>query len=102
MKKVFLSVLLIGLLTGCASVKSPVTGFWYTDVKSGDLITESAKGTKMGQACSETILGLVAMGDSTIETAMKSGKITKVTHVDYTANSILGFYGKYCTVVHGN
>jgi len=56
--------------------------------------------TKKGEACSEGIIGIVT-GDSSISTAAKNGKITKITHVDYRAKNVLGVYAYYCTIVYG-
>jgi hypothetical protein len=58
--------------------------------------------TKEGKVCSYSILSLVAFGNSTIAAAKKDGKITNVAEVNNTAFSILGLYGRYCTVITGN
>ncbi len=89
------------LLASCAGVKSPVSGIIFTKVKATEHSSEFARGTKTGTACAESYLSLVALGDASVEAAMKAGKITKLTHVDYTADTIL-VYGKYCTIAYGN
>jgi hypothetical protein len=89
------------LLTGCASVKSPVSGFVYTDIQAGEGATSNAGASKIGQSEATSILGWVATGDASIDKAAKSAGITKIHHVDYKAKSILGFYAKYTTVVYG-
>jgi hypothetical protein len=86
---------------GCASAQSPVNGALYTDVKSGSGATEAYGGSARGESCAASYLGIVALGDATIDSAKKSGGIAQVTAVDHTAMSILGFYAKYCTVVYG-
>jgi hypothetical protein len=88
-------------LTGCATAHSPVTGFWYTNVKGGIQATEAYGGTARGEACASSILGVVATGDASIDTAKKAGGIAQVVAIDHTSNSILGVYAKYCTVVYG-
>lgn len=88
-------------MMGCASASSPVSGAWYTDVKGPITVTDAYGGTAMGQACATSILGLVATGDASLETAKKNGGVAQVTAVDHTSNSILGFYAKFCTVVYG-
>lgn len=87
-------------LVGCAHASSKTTGFLYKDTSQGEMILPGM-GTKKGVACQTSILGAYASGDASVETAKKAGGITKVTAVDSTAESVLGFYAKYCTVVRG-
>lgn len=89
------------VLTGCATARSPVTGFIYTDVRDGVAATSNQAGNRVGEACSSSILGWVGTGDSSIETARRAGGITMISSVDNYASSILGIYAKYCTVVRG-
>lgn len=49
-----------------------------------------------------SILGLVAIGDASTDTAAKTGGITQISHVDEDMTGILGIYAQHCTVVHGN
>jgi len=91
-------------LAGCLTVDSNARGILYTDTK-GPVAATSAKasqGTKSGQACEQSILGLVATGDASIDTAARSGGITEIVSVDASANSILGIIGTYCVNVRGN
>lgn len=90
-------------LSGCAMIMGPVMGAWYTDVKGPITATgQPSKGDRSGEACATSILGLIATGDASIETARKNAGVTKVTAVDFTGSSILGIYAKYCTVVFGS
>jgi hypothetical protein len=57
--------------------------------------------TKVGRATCQSYLGLVAVGDASVMTAMKAGGITKIHHVDWEANNILGIIGTYTCVVYG-
>lgn len=95
------SILGLIALSGCATAKSPVTGFWYTDIYSSEAVTSNPAGNKIGEACNMSILGLIATGDSSIETARRNGGITTITSVDYRSNSIAGVYAKYCAIVRG-
>jgi hypothetical protein len=54
-----------------------------------------------GKGCARSILGIVAMGDGSIETAKRQGNITKATSVSTDITSILGVYAESCTVVSG-
>jgi len=91
----------IGVLAaGCAT---PVPwGQIYTEVKFPVAATNSGvKSTKVGVAKSQSILGLVALGDASIETAARNGGISRISHVDYEARNILGVIGEYTTTVYG-
>jgi hypothetical protein len=88
-------------LTSCATARSPVMGAWYTDVKEGVSATSNQAGNRVGEACASSILGLIATGDASVETARRAGGITMITSVDGYASSILGIYAKYCTTVRG-
>jgi len=106
MRKIIISLILVlftaSLLTGCAAMAvSPVTGMWYTDVKAPLTATANPGYSKTGTAKCTSILGLIATGDASIEAAMKNGGITKVHHVDYKSNSILGIYAVYTVIVSG-
>jgi hypothetical protein len=84
--------------TGC--VYSEVGGAIWTDVK-GPIAPASAVGTgKTGTSCSNTILGIIATGDASIEAAKRNGKITKVTSVDHHSKWMV-VYGEFCTIVTG-
>lgn len=88
-------------LSGCALAMSPVTGFLYSDVKHPGFSVPGVGGPDHGEACASSILGIVANGDASIETAKKNGGIVQVTSVDYKTSNILLVYSKYCTIVYG-
>lgn len=98
------ALLSVGLLSGCAQiVMSPVMGGIYTEVKAPLSSAGTAVGsTKVGTAMAKTILGWIATGDASIETAMKNGGIKRIHHVDYSSRSILFFYGEFTTTVYGD
>jgi len=59
-------------------------------------------GSKRGEASSSQILGMVATGDASIQTAARNGGITTIHSVDYKYVSyVLGVYSKFTTVVIG-
>lgn len=101
MIKQILALAAVMLIVGCASAKSPVTGFWYTNLYAPEAVSSNQAGNKVGEACASSILGLIATGDSSIETARRNGGVTMITSVDAKSNSILGIYAKYCTIVRG-
>ena len=100
--KIFV-VLLIGsfLLSGCAFVASPLVGVVYTDVQAPLTATSNDVGTKVGTAEANSILGIVATGDASINQAAQNGNITSISHVDYNTKSILGIYATFTVTVYG-
>ncbi len=90
------------LLSACQPVAAPIMGVILLDTKYGDSVTPAAAATKEGKACSKSILGLVGTGDASLEAAKANGGITTVSHVDHSANSILGIVAEWCTIVRGN
>lgn len=108
MRKLAMKLTVIGLLGaaallagGCAMVQSPVMGTIYTDVQGPGAVTSNSGSSKMGTGSCSSILGIIATGDASIATAAKSAGITKIHHVDYYSQSILGFWAKYTVKVYG-
>jgi hypothetical protein len=101
MKKLLFACAAGLMLSGCAMVQSPVPGMLYQDVKSPVAVTSNSGSSKVGTATVSTILGLVATGDVSVETAAKSAGITKIHHVDQHSTCILGVYGTYTITVYG-
>lgn len=88
-------------LGGCAMTMTPATGFIYTNAKGPFEAIGPAAASKEGRAECTSILGWVATGDCSIDTAAKNGGITKISTVDYDAYNILGFYAKLTVIVRG-
>jgi TRL-like protein family len=89
-------------LGGCAAwVSSPVPGWIYTDVEGPINATSIAKTTRTGKSCAESYLGLVALGDASIDAAKRAGQIQEVSSVDHESFNVLGIYARYCTVARG-
>ena len=103
MKKVLLMMtvlMLMASLVGCASIQ-PI-GIAYTDLNLPlNATSNDGKASKVGTSECKSVLTLVAWGDCSIETAKKNGGITKVHHIDFDVNNILGIYGKYTVTVYG-
>lgn len=91
----------IALLSGCAVVQAPTVGFVYTKVQGPIATGKSSRASKTGQACATNILGLISIGDASIDAAKKAGGINDVATVDHDSTIVLMLYGKYCTVVKG-
>ena len=69
------------------------------------VINPLSLGTKTGQACITSYLGLVSQGDASIKNAAESapnGGITKISAIDYRNSNLGGFIiMETCTIVHG-
>jgi TRL (tRNA-associated locus)-like protein len=87
--------------TGCFTVATPVFGFIYTDVKWAGAVGDAMGHNKSGSAEAMSVLGLVGVGDCSIEAAAAKGQVNKIHHVDFHSWSILGVYGKLTTTVYG-
>ena len=93
------SIVCVVLLSGCATPYPQ--GVAYTNLRLPIAVTEQEAGKKVGIAESRSYFGLVATGDSSIQAAMRNGRITRVSHVDWEVENILGLIGTYRTIVHG-
>jgi len=83
------------LVTGCSAwPKAGNNGAFYTKVSSEPL--------RYGQACSSSILGLYASGDTSIAAARRNGSIDNVVTIEEQFKHVLlGSYAQYCVVVGG-
>lgn len=108
MKKVLvlISMAVFSIAIGCGAL-GPV-GFLYTGVKNPGLFTTGETTNPGGSAiagetCAMSILGLIALGDWSVDAALKAagaeGKTLKNVSVDHPVMSILGLYAKFCTSV---
>jgi hypothetical protein len=104
-----MGLMAMSLLTGCASMatmnQAPAFGYIYTDVKApmhSVAADMNATGmNKVGTATCSSILGWIAMGDASLDAAMKAGGISKLHHVDFHATQILGLYATYTVTAYG-
>ena len=95
------TLLVFLFLSGCLAT-SPVTGMIYSDVAGPHSVAgELDENMLVGRATAQSILGLFASGDASIQTAARSAGITDIRIVDYESTNILGFYATFTTVVYG-
>lgn len=102
MKKSLFAVALPMLFAGCIVAPfQPPMGI--VSVVKAPLSTEGNfnAGTKKGEASSTSILGLVSMGDCSIDAAVKNGGLKKINHLDYGYLNIIGVYQKATVIAHG-
>ena len=96
---------LSAFLAGCASTGANSKTGWAlvsTFTESQLIASGTVEATKKGTACSQSIAGIHAYGDSSIKAAIKNGSITEIAYVDSEYTNILALYGKHCTIVTGN
>lgn len=102
MKKLLICVAATAFLSSCAVINTPAgLGLIYTEVQSGQAVSGNSLGSKVGISKAQNILGLVAVGDASIQAAAKAAGITKISHVDQKQFSVLGVYGATETIVYG-
>lgn len=92
------------LLNGCAAwPKAGNNGLFYTQVTTPFAVLDpEAKASRTGEACSIGFLGLIATGNTSIQSAMSSAGITKISTVEESFTHFLfGAYSSYCTIVKG-
>jgi hypothetical protein len=98
--------LLTASMTGCGALAfgnaGAPFGSIYTGTTSSWLVTSNDVGSKHGEACGMSILGLVTIGDAAVEAAAKAGGITKIGVVDNKDFNVLGVYVQHCVEVTGN
>jgi len=88
------------MLMGCAMLVP--MGNMYTGVKLPMMVTGNGSSSlKTGEATCTSVLGMVALGDCSIDAARKNGGIAKVNYVDWEIRNILGIYGTYKVIVYG-
>ena len=89
------------LSSSCAMVQSPLTGTIYTDLSYPLAVTDNSGSSKVGTGKATSILGAIATGDASVQTAAKAAGITKIRHVDVKATNILGLFATYTIFVYG-
>lgn len=102
MKKLLSGIFACAALLSVGCAKSPVVGGIYTDVKDGLAVTGNAGSSKVGTAEVKGYVGLVALGDASIQTAAREAGITRIHHVDYQTKSYVGVYTIYTIIVYGD
>jgi hypothetical protein len=106
MKNLIIVSLALSLLSGCGIAGLPKSGPAVVAIGTqAEYAGDSAAQTKVGKACTQNILGIVATGDSSVEAAKKNGGITSVSTMDreiFGLNIYIPLYAKSCTVIRGS
>lgn len=83
--------LMVCLSATVANANEAVSGFIYKDAVQPGGGSGSVSPAKFGKATCTSYFGLVALGDCSIATAMKNGKISSLSHYDQDVKNILGY-----------
>ena len=100
MRRIYYAIIAIVLVffSSCA-VFAPngeyLSSIIYTDITKPGMVTSNVVGTKVGMASATNILGIVSMGDASIQKAAQEAGIKKISHVDVKNEGVLGVYSKY-------
>ena len=102
MKKLYV-LSLIFMMSACTIAPfTPPQTMLYTSIKAPLSIEfdKTELGSKKGKANSYSFLGLISVGDVSIQKAAQNGNITKVNHADYAHFNLL-FFQKTSVIVYG-
>ncbi len=80
-------------------------GCLYTNIRTtlDTDLNQTKLGTKTGEAELQSILWMIAWGDSGVQAAANQGQLTTITHADQKLFSLLfGLYTRQATVVYGD
>lgn len=91
-------------VTALLVLSSIAPGCVFSDVKIplDTNLEQTALGSKTGESSSQSILWLVAWGDSGTQAAAQEGGITTLLHADQRVFSVLfGLYMRQTTIVYG-
>ncbi len=97
---------LLAIGVGCGAGGYP-SGFIYNGTTTphgmdkNEVSGAGKAGEKTGESCATGILGLIGMGDASLDAAKKAAGVTDLSSVEMRNFSILGLYTQGCTVVHG-
>lgn len=110
-KKEIQTTVVVGLtamiltMTGCIHAPFvPPTGTAYNNYKAPldvDFENTDMSGMKKGSAKTVSLLGLIAWGDASSQTAARAGGISTIQHADYEYLNVLGIFQKTTVIVYG-
>jgi len=104
---VLAAVLVLGV-AGCQLYRTPVmppAGVIVSNLKaplSADNNGVTVTAAKKGSATVENYLGIISVGDCSINAAADKGDLKTVSYADYEYFNVLGVYQKFTVNVYGN
>ncbi len=102
--------LVVAMLLGGCSTGMPKSGptiglLGIVNVDEGQSFNNEVVETKHGEACVLNILGLVAVGDASVEKAKRNGNIKNVYTINreiFGLSLYLPIFANSCTVIRGS
>lgn len=91
MKKILATLVLMTALCSSAFANEAINGFIFKEAMQPGGGSGSVAASKVGVAQCKSYFSIVAVGDCSLTTAMKKGKITNLSHYDEEVLNILGF-----------
>ncbi len=91
MKKILAALLLSGMLCTAALASETPMGMIFKEVKQPGGGSGSVGISRVGSATCKSYFGIVALGDCSIRSAMRNGKISALSHYDEEVLNILGY-----------
>lgn len=102
------SVALLLLAPSCAMLDNqngynPPSGFIYqSNTLNRQMSPNSEVGSRTGEACTESWLGLISTGEAGVKQAAAAGAILTVKAIDFRITRVLGIgYVRICTIAYG-
>jgi hypothetical protein len=106
---ILLSAIIPGLISSCAAFDNqnaytPPAGYIYQNSTMNVMMTPGSEiGSRTGEACAESYLGLFSTGEAGIKQAAAAGAILNVKAIDYRIVRFFGIgYVKVCTIAYGD
>lgn len=90
MRKLLAVIALFAMVSIPAMASEPL-GFIYQNTTHPMLGSGSVSTAKVGTATCKQYFGIVSLGDCSVKSAMKNGKINSLSHADQYVKNILGF-----------
>lgn len=102
-------VIFAGLLSSCAALDNqnaytPPAGYIYQSNTMNVMMAPGSEiGSRTGEACAESYLGLVSTGEAGVKQAAAAGAILNVKAIDFRIVRFFGIgYVKICTIAYGD
>ena len=105
MKHILFLILVVSFLVGCAAGLPKSGTAVVVTTQQAEYAGNAKTAPKRGQACVQNILGLVATGDASVETAKRNGGIKSVATIDrdvFGLTLYIPIYAKSCTIITGS
>lgn len=104
MRNFFLLLIIAGvsLLSGCFAYQQGLpSAYMVNRGMAGFSGNYAAYSYRYSEACAKGIFGIIAFGDASIENAARQANISTITSVDHRIVGVMGYFYKFCVVVHG-